>query len=86
MRKWQELFSSQSAGTVPLLPDQKFHYSVKMMILGQIYTRGLFEKKSLRHNSLFEPLHDKTNKMTERPAKTDQPGHSPQSDQSSLSA
>ena len=27
--------------------------------------------------NLFEPRHDKTNKVTVRPAKTDQPGHPP---------
>ena len=27
--------------------------------------------------AVIEPPHDKTNKMTVRPAKTDQPGHPP---------
>ena len=49
---------------------------------------GLFlisvrEQASVDTLAQYEPPHDKTNKMTVRPAKTDQPGHpSAQSDQS----
>ena len=36
------------------------------------YVEGL-----LRFQFVFEPRHDKTNKVTMRPAKTDQPGYPP---------
>ena len=47
---------------------------------------SMTNKKSTEWETNYEPLHDKTNNVAVRPAKTDQPGHPPSLIRSSLSA